>query len=63
METQIVVKDVYTLEFLKIITALGMSNHVLTLKVDISVMVLYNVDQSCGLYNNTRLIITHLGNM
>ncbi|XP_061366776.1 uncharacterized protein LOC133309932 [Gastrolobium bilobum] len=40
----------------------GIPDHKLTLKVKVSVMLLRNIDQSRGLCNGTRLLITKLGN-
>lgn len=43
------------------ITSSGLSNHELRLKVGVLVMLLGNLDQSMGLRNSTRLIITKMG--
>lgn len=43
------------------ITSSGLSNHELRLKVGVLVMLLRNLDQSMGLRNSTRLIITKIG--
>ncbi|XP_061370705.1 uncharacterized protein LOC133313356 [Gastrolobium bilobum] len=40
----------------------GIPDHKLTLKVKVPVMLLRNIDQSRGLCNGTRLLITKLGN-
>ncbi|CAH9117491.1 unnamed protein product [Cuscuta epithymum] len=53
--------DLHTPEFLNKIRISGVSNHELTLKVGIPVMLLRNIDHSMGLCNGTRLIITRLG--
>nr|XP_009788204.1 PREDICTED: ATP-dependent DNA helicase PIF6-like [Nicotiana sylvestris] len=55
-------EHVHTPEFLNTIKCSGVRNHVLTLKVDVPVMLLRNIDQSAGLRNGTSLIITKLGN-
>jgi ATP-dependent DNA helicase PIF1 len=53
--------DVHTLEFFNTISALGLPNHKLRLKVGISVMLLRNLDKKLGLCNGkTRLIITRM---
>ncbi|KAK7282459.1 hypothetical protein RIF29_11258 [Crotalaria pallida] len=39
----------------------GLPNHSLTLKVGTPIMLLRNLDQTAGLCNRTRLIVTHLG--
>ncbi|XP_070018011.1 uncharacterized protein [Nicotiana sylvestris] len=53
---------IHTPEFLNTIKYSGVPNHALTLKVGIPVMLLRNIDQSAGLCNGTRLIITKLEN-
>ncbi|XP_058733993.1 uncharacterized protein LOC131605682, partial [Vicia villosa] len=53
--------DVHTPEFLNTISASGLPNHELKLKVGVPVMLLTNIDQSSGLCNGTRLIITKMG--
>ncbi|XP_075097903.1 uncharacterized protein LOC142175223 [Nicotiana tabacum] len=55
-------EHVHTPEFLNTIKCSGVPNHALTLKVGVPVMLLRNIDQSTGLCNGTRLIITKLGN-
>jgi len=51
----------YTPEFLNSIKTSGLPNHKLTLKIGVPVMLLRNIDQSQGLCNGTRLIVTQLG--
>lgn len=53
---------VHTPEFLNSIKCSGLPNHSISLKVGVPVMLLRNIDQSSGLCNGTRLIITRLGN-
>lgn len=53
--------DVHTPEILNIIISSGLPNHKLRLKVGVPVMLLRNIDQSLGLCNDTRLIITKMG--
>jgi ATP-dependent DNA helicase PIF1 len=53
--------DLHTPEFLNTITSFGLPNHVLKLKIGVPVMLLRNVDQTLGLCNGTRLIITRMG--
>ncbi|XP_059289718.1 uncharacterized protein LOC132043247 isoform X6 [Lycium ferocissimum] len=55
-------EHVHTPEFLNSIKCSGIPNHSITLKVGVPVMLLRNIDQSAGLCNGTRLIITRLGN-
>ncbi|PNX74041.1 ATP-dependent DNA helicase PIF1, partial [Trifolium pratense] len=55
------VDDVHTPEFLNTINASGLPTHKLRLKLGVPVMLLRNIDQSSGLCNGTRLIITRLG--
>ncbi|KEH19391.1 PIF1-like helicase [Medicago truncatula] len=54
------VDDIHTPEFLNTIVASGLPNHRLRLKVGAPVMLLRNMDQSLGLCNGTRLIITKM---
>ncbi|XP_019255349.1 PREDICTED: uncharacterized protein LOC109233979 [Nicotiana attenuata] len=61
-QTYSALEHVYTPEFLNTIKCSGVPNHALTLKVGVPVMLLRNIDQSAGLCNGTRLIITKLGN-
>ncbi|XP_074277016.1 uncharacterized protein LOC141600672 [Silene latifolia] len=60
-ESNIGVRDLYTTEFLNSIKCSGLPNHELKLKVGAIVMLLRNIDQSRGLCNGTRLIVTDLG--
>ncbi|XP_074284152.1 uncharacterized protein LOC141608706 [Silene latifolia] len=53
--------DLYSTEFLNSIKCSGLPNHELRLKVGAMVMLLRNIDQSRGLCNDTRLIVTDLG--
>ncbi|XP_031096989.1 uncharacterized protein LOC116001240 [Ipomoea triloba] len=57
-----VLADVHAPEFLNTITASGLPNHSLTLKVGSPVMLIMNIDHSLGLCNGTRLVVTKLGN-
>ncbi|XP_057422891.1 uncharacterized protein LOC130716878 [Lotus japonicus] len=53
--------DIHTPEFLNTINSSGLPNHLLKLKKGAPVMLLRNIDQSAGLCNGTRLIITEMG--
>ncbi|XP_058784536.1 uncharacterized protein LOC131659346 [Vicia villosa] len=53
--------DIHTPEFLNTIISSGLPNHKLRLKVGVPVMLLRNIEQSLGLCNGTRLIITKMG--
>ncbi|XP_045821940.1 uncharacterized protein LOC123914810 [Trifolium pratense] len=53
--------DVHTPEFLNTIVSSGIPNHKLRLKVGVPIMLMRNMDQSCGLCNGTRLIVTKMG--
>ncbi|XP_047267387.1 uncharacterized protein LOC124897838 [Capsicum annuum] len=55
-------EQLHTPEFLNTIKCSGIPNHAITLKVGVPVMLLRNIDQSSGLCNGTRLIITRIGN-
>ncbi|XP_020271697.1 uncharacterized protein LOC109846871 [Asparagus officinalis] len=55
-------ENLHTPDFLNSIRCSGVPNHKLKFKVGVLVMLLKNVDQSSGLCNETRLIITQLGN-
>ena len=55
------IDDVHTPEFLNTVTASGLPNHKLRLKVGVSVMSLRNMNTRYGLCNGTRLVITRMG--
>ncbi|XP_074298042.1 uncharacterized protein LOC141628847 [Silene latifolia] len=52
--------DLHSAEYLNSIKCSGLPNHQLMLKVGAMVMLLRNIDQSRGLCNGTRLIVTDL---
>ncbi|XP_074314966.1 uncharacterized protein LOC141651143 [Silene latifolia] len=52
--------DLHSIEYLNSIKCSGLLNHQLKLKVGAMVMLLRNIDQSRGLCNGTRLIVTDL---
>jgi ATP-dependent exoDNAse (exonuclease V) alpha subunit len=51
----------FSVEFLNTIKCSGLPNHEIKLKKGTPIMLLRNIDQSSGLCNGTRLIVTHLG--
>jgi len=53
--------DVHTSEFFNTINTPGLLNHKLTLKIEVLVILLQNLDITTGLCNETRLIITKMG--
>jgi ATP-dependent DNA helicase PIF1 len=53
--------DVHTPEFLNTIVSSGLPNHKLRLKIGAPIMLMRNMNQSLGLCNGTRLIVTKLG--
>ena len=53
--------DVYTPEFLNTITATGIPNHKIKLKVEVPIMLMRNLDPTAGLCNGTRLVVTKMG--
>lgn len=53
----------YPTEFLNTLKHSGIPNHQLKLKVGLPVMLLRNINQTAGLCNGTRMIITRLGEM
>ena len=52
--------DIYSTEYLNSIKLSGIPNHCLKLKIGVPVMLLRNIDQSSGLCNGTRLVVTRL---
>lgn len=50
----------YPTEFLNSLSFNGIPNHKLQLKVGATIMLLRNINQSLGLCNGTRLMVTHL---
>lgn len=52
--------DVLTPEFLNTLRTSGLPNHKIKLKIGTPIMLLRNIDQSEGLCNGTRLIVTRL---
>ncbi|XP_074288732.1 uncharacterized protein LOC141613888 [Silene latifolia] len=54
-------RDLFSTEFLNSIKCHGLPNHELRLKRGAMVTLLRNIDQSHGLCNDTRLIMTNLG--
>jgi ATP-dependent DNA helicase PIF1 len=54
--------DVLTPKFLSKLLTSGLPNHQIKLKVGTPIMLLRNIDQSEGLCNGTRLIVTKLAN-
>ncbi|XP_058774037.1 uncharacterized protein LOC131648280 [Vicia villosa] len=54
--------DVLSPEFLSSLTTFGLPNHHIKLKVGTPIMLMRNIDQSEGLCNGTRLIVTKMGN-
>ncbi|XP_058727581.1 uncharacterized protein LOC131599128 [Vicia villosa] len=56
------VLQVLTPEFLSSLRTSGLPNHQITLKVGCPIMLMRNIDQSEGLCNGTRLIVTKMAN-
>ncbi|XP_058762907.1 uncharacterized protein LOC131636298 [Vicia villosa] len=54
--------DILTPEFLSSLTTSGLPNHLIRLKAGTPVMLMRNIDQSEGLCNGTRVMITKMGN-
>ncbi len=53
--------SLYPVEFLNILQFSGIANHKLEFKVGVPILLLYNLNQSIGLCNGTRLIVKKLG--
>jgi ATP-dependent DNA helicase PIF1 len=53
--------DVLTPEFLNSLHTSGLPNHKIKLKIGTPIMLLRNIDQTRGLCNGSRLIVTNLG--
>ncbi|XP_061339371.1 uncharacterized protein LOC133286044 [Gastrolobium bilobum] len=53
--------NAFSPDILNTFSCSGLPEHKLTLKVNVPVMLLRNIDQSRGLYNGTRLLISRLG--
>ena len=51
----------YAVEYLNSLEFSGLPSHKLTLKVGAPVMLLRNINKKKGLYNGTRMILTHIG--
>ncbi|XP_058751157.1 uncharacterized protein LOC131624213 [Vicia villosa] len=56
------VVDILTPEFLSSLTTSGLPNHHISLKVGTPVMLMRNIDQSEGLCNGTRVMVTKMAN-
>jgi ATP-dependent DNA helicase PIF1 len=54
--------ETLTPEFLNSLRTSGLPNHKITLKIGTPIMLMRNLDQSEGLCNGTRLIVTRLAN-
>ncbi|XP_058784650.1 ATP-dependent DNA helicase pfh1-like [Vicia villosa] len=54
--------DILSPEFLISLRTSGLPNHLITLKVGCPIMLMQNIDQSEGLCNGTRLIVTKMAN-
>ncbi|CAJ2653406.1 unnamed protein product [Trifolium pratense] len=53
--------NVHTPEFLNTIVSSGIPNHKVRLKIGVPIMLMRNMDQSSGMCNGTRLIVTKMG--
>ena len=51
-----------TIEFLNSLNTFGLPNHCIKLKIDSPIMLLRNLDQTQGLCNGTRIVVTRLVN-
>lgn len=56
------VVDILTLKFLSSLSTFGLSNHHIKLKIGTPVMLMWNINQSEGLCNDTMILITNMAN-
>ncbi|XP_020972553.1 ATP-dependent DNA helicase PIF1-like [Arachis ipaensis] len=56
-----ILASIHTPEFLNTIRCSGVPNHEITVKVGTPIMLLRNIDDSAGLCNGTRLVVSKLG--
>jgi ATP-dependent DNA helicase PIF1 len=61
MDTCNDIETLYPIEYLNSLSANNFPAHKLKLKIGVPVMLLRNINQSVGLCNGTRLIVTNLG--
>ncbi|KAK7328215.1 hypothetical protein VNO77_22317 [Canavalia gladiata] len=54
--------DIHTSKILNTINCSGLPNHEIKLKIGVPIILLRNIDQTSGMCNGTRLVITQMGN-
>jgi len=59
--TGVSMDSLYLVEFLNTLQFSGIANHKLELKVGMPILLFYNLNQSIGLCNGTKLIVNKLG--